>query len=785
MGLLRKPKRVGQDIAVPPEAEGLSRIESLVLQGINDAVITIDSQGVIRDLNPAAERVIGWSREESVGQNHVDLYKAAKVSRIATNELAESLEENGYWQGEYSFVRPDGSKAHVEATTYAVNDPESGKMGRVFVVRDMTESKQVDEALRESQKRLEEACRIARLGHWEFDVAARRFTAYSKVFFDREETEYSFEDALRPIHPEDIGRVRAAFERSFTEGVLYDETNRVVYDDGRIGHMRLVAKAVRDDVGAVVGLRGTTQDISEQVIAIEATRRSEASLENAQRIARIGSWELELIGNDLTWSDEIYRMFEVDPECFGASYEAFLDVIHPDDRAEVDKAYRGSLVERTPYEITHRLRMPDGRIKWVQERCETEFAADGTPLLSRGTVQDVTERKQLEDQLRQAQKMEVVGQLTGGVAHDFNNLLMVISGNLELALERLPANSDIKPVLTQVIQAGERGADLTGQLLAFSRRQSLSPQPTDINKLTGRVLQLAGRTLGEQVRIVFEPQADLYQANIDAAQLESALLNIAINARDAMPDSGTLTIRTRAFTSPDKSAGTSDMLDAGDYVVVEVEDTGTGMSEDVREKAFEPFFTTKEAGKGSGLGLSMVYGFVKQSGGHIDIESGPGEGTTIRLYLPRSERAAEAGREAQTRTQEVQGSGETVLIVEDDPDVRKLAVSLVEKLGYTVIKTSEAESALEIVSNGTQVDLVLSDVILGGGMNGMELAKRVREKHPNTQVLLMSGYAPEAFKQDGGVGATHELIGKPFKMADLARKIDALLHQQASGPAAP
>lgn len=418
---------------------------------------------------------------------------------------------------------------------------------------------------------------------------------------------------------------------------------------------------------------------------------------------------------------------------------------------------------------------PDGITRPVRATYVPHFGPENEVEGLFAFVEDISERKQNEDQLRQAQRMEAVGQLTGGVAHDFNNLLAVLMGNLELALMRLPHNNDLTPLLGTAIKAAERGAALTAHLLAFSRRQNLAPAPTDINELSDRVLELARRTLGEAVQIDFRPQDNLWQAKIDAARLENALLNLALNARDAMPDGGTISVTTYDLRHAEDADGDWVALDDGDYVVIEVQDTGIGMSRDVAEKAFEPFFTTKEVGQGSGLGLSMVYGFVKQSGGHTDIRSFPGKGTTVRLFLPRSNVTAGGELEDRDVDVEAEGTGETVLIVEDDPDVRQSTVSIVENLGYKTLEFDNAEAALGSLEDGVDVNLVLSDVVLGRGMNGVVLANQVREKFPCTKVLLMSGYAAETVAQDGEAGGAHELLLKPFKITDLRDKISDLL----------
>ena len=399
----------------------------------------------------------------------------------------------------------------------------------------------------------------------------------------------------------------------------------------------------------------------------------------------------------------------------------------------------------------------------------------GDKLVFIGAMRDITERKRLEGQLRQAQKMEAVGQLTGGVAHDFNNLLGVIMGNAELLEDRLGA--DDKQVQA-VIRAAGRGAELTQRLLAFSRLQPLQPKALDPAALVSGVSDLLSRTLGETIDIEIESAADLWMARADPGQLESALLNLAINSGQAMPDGGTLTIEA-ANATIDEAAAEANDAKPGAYVMVTVTDTGTGMSSEVRERAFEPFFTTKDVGEGNGLGLSMVHGFARQSGGFVSIESEVDRGTAVRLYLPRAEGAfALADREPDAAAPG--GRGETILVVEDDSAVRSLAVTLLENLGYEVLAAQDAMAALSFLHTPSRIDLVLSDVMLPGGMCGPDLVEEAKRLRPDLRVLFMSGYTDHPAHGSGPLSEAAAVLNKPFRKRDLARRLRAAL---GCGPA--
>jgi PAS domain S-box-containing protein len=394
------------------------------------------------------------------------------------------------------------------------------------------------------------------------------------------------------------------------------------------------------------------------------------------------------------------------------------------------------------------------------------------------TLRDVTERNERDQILRQAQKMEAVGQLTGGVAHDFNNLLTVVLGNLELLRDGAAGNAAQIGFAESAIRATERGALLTQRLLAFSRKQTLNPKGLDLNELVAGMLDLLQRTLGETIEIEAESADDPWPALADPAQMESALLNLALNARDAMPVGGRLMIETSNVRFDDEYAEAQADIAAGEYVQISVSDTGTGMPADVMEHVFEPFYTTKDVGEGSGLGLSMVYGFAKQSGGHVTVTSEENRGTTVSLYLPRATlESPEADEDA--APDEPKAMDETILVVEDDPDVRTLAVTLLGDLGYEVLEAGDGYSAVSAIKSRPRIDLLFTDVVLAGGMSGPEVAEEAKRLQPAMRILFMSGYPSEAMVRRGQLEQDAELLNKPFRKADLARKVREVLRKAA------
>jgi signal transduction histidine kinase len=375
-----------------------------------------------------------------------------------------------------------------------------------------------------------------------------------------------------------------------------------------------------------------------------------------------------------------------------------------------------------------------------------------------------------EAQVRQAQRMEAIGQLTGGVAHDFNNILTVITGCIEMLADAVKNRPDLAQMTDMINSAATRGADLTKHLLAFARRQPLQPRPTDVNALVVDAARLLRPTLGEQIEIDSMLAHDSAPALIDASQLSTAILNLALNARDAMPNGGKLTLETRNVVLDEDYAAMNSEVSAGSYVMVAVSDTGEGIPGGLLDKVFEPFFTTKGLGKGSGLGLSMVYGFVKQSNGHVKIYSEPGHGTTVRLYLPQ------AGSQEDARTDEAgsvaaAGGDESILIVEDDALVREYVVTQIKRLGYETFAARNAAEALETIEAPGRIDLLFTDVIMPGGMNGRQLATEALKRRPGLKVLYTSGYTENAIVHHGRLDAGVLLLPKPYVSSDLARMI--------------
>ncbi|NKE43178.1 PAS domain-containing protein [Roseomonas frigidaquae] len=483
-------------------------------------------------------------------------------------------------------------------------------------------------------------------------------------------------------------------------------------------------------------------------------------------------WDWDLDTGQVWWSEEMTRQFgHVVPEPLpGLGWWSRLVV--PEEREAVTASRKAAIADTEPWQAEYRFRKADGSIALVSDRGFLLRDADGVGLRMVGSMVDITRQRALEEQLRQAQRLDALGNLTGGVAHDFNNLLAVIIGNAELMMEELALDDASRSNLEIILAAAERGADLTGRLLAFARLHPLAPKVVDVNRLLRNMEDLLRRLIGPPVEVAFSLSRGEAPAVIDGAQLENAVLNLCINARDAMPLGGRLRIATACL---DRAALAEAGLDVppGDYVVITVTDTGAGMPPEVASRAFEPFFTTKAFGKGSGLGLSMVFGFVSQSRGHVRIATEPGRGTAVTLYLPRSEQAPEVV-EPEAPTVLASGRGR-VLLVEDDASLRRTATAQLQRLGYEVLPAANGEAALEVLQRDASVDLLFTDIVMPGRLNGHQLARRAAALRPALRVLFTSGYQANAAPEPGDLDCGFLLLPKPYRLAELADAVRQLL----------
>jgi PAS domain S-box-containing protein len=622
---------------------------------------------------------------------------------------------------------------------------------------------------------------------------------FNKQWFDYTGAQYEPTNAAKVaasfVHPDDGEATMAAFNQAQRTGTTFQVEHRIRARDGSYRWFLVRAEPYRDPrTGDIVRWFGASVDIHDRRLAEIAQRESEARLRELA-----GSLEQQVIERtaerDRMWEtspdlllvidfDGIFR--RVSPawtevlgykpnELTGHHVNEFVVQADHDNTVEsYELAAQGGLPR-----IVNRYRHKDGSTRWIS------WTAAPAGNLTYATGRDVTvEREQAEalkhteEQLRQAQKMEAVGQLTGGLAHDFNNLLTGMMGNLELLQLRVARGrlDDLDRLINAAQGAGRRAAALTQRLLAFSRRQTLDPKPTDVNRLMTGLEDMLRRTVGATTEIEVVGAAGLWTANIDAGQLENALLNLCINGRDAMPDGGKLTIETANKWIDDRDGHERD-LEPGQYITLCVTDTGTGMSAETIRRAFEPFYTTKPIGQGTGLGLSMIYGFTRQSGGQVHICSELGQGTMVCIYLPRHHGDAEDTPEHSEAGTSENGKGQTILVVDDEATIRHLIDEVLDELGYTVIGAADGAAGLKVLQSGARIELLITDVGLPNGMNGRQVADAARSLRPGLKVLFITGFAENAAVGNGHLEPGMELLTKPFSLDALTTKVADMLKE--------
>ncbi len=700
-----------------------------------------------------------------------------------------------------------------------VRDGTGRVVGLLCITNETTARVRATAALRESEalawenvQRVQLALAAgAIIGTWFWDLPTDRFTVdqgFARNFgLDPAlgRTGLSLEQVVATVHPDDKPGLAAAIKEAIGRGGAYAHQYRVRRADGRYYWVEANGRVDHAPDGTPLSFPGVLIDVEERR-AVEAERDEAAAalralnetleqrveertreLRDAQDFTRlaltsiggVGAWTYDAASDRFFCSSAISELYGIDPAQGerGVSRIKFLANVHPDDKAELAATMSGGLEKPGDLELEYRIRHPDGSVRWVLSRGYT-YHENGNATRRVGIGVDTTKQHQLEEQLRQSQKMEAVGQLTGGLAHDFNNLLTGVTGSLELLQTRIAQGriKDVDRYINAAQGAAKRAAALTHRLLAFSRRQTLDPKPTDVNRLAQGMEELIRRTVGPEITV--QPMvsaAGLWPTLVDPGQLENALLNLCINARDAMPDGGKITIETGNRWLDQRAAAERDMR-PGQYVSLCVSDTGTGMTPDVVAKAFDPFFTTKPIGMGTGLGLSMIYGFAKQSGGQVRIYSEVGQGTRVCIYLPRHLGEADSSEDVPELADAPRAEqGETVLVVDDEPTVRMLVAEVLEDLGYIAIEAADGAAGLKVLQSDARLDLLVTDVGLPGGMNGRQLADAARVGRPDLKVLFITGYAENAVLSHGHLDPGMHVLTKPFAMEVLASRIKDLI----------
>jgi two-component system, cell cycle sensor histidine kinase and response regulator CckA len=722
---------------------------------------------------PAQSRTIGF------WESRIHPEDVARVKEQAERVLAGADE---FMEVEYRFRRADGSYASTLDRAFVVRDDRGRPVRMVGSFLDLTERLEAEAALRASEIRFRSLVEASASVVWIVDASGLVWEPVAEWsdFTGQSFEEYRDAGWLDAIHPDDRERTATAWRRAVETQSLYEVEHRLRRHDGEFRHMHARGVPVPNEDGSVREWVGTHTDVTERKRAEDALRESEERYRRIFEDDISGDFVTDAGGRIVECNNSFVRIFG-----FASRDEA---VGHPMEELHVAPEARTALVATVVAEGRAELRefemrSRNGEPMHVMKNVIGIFDEGGELIGTRGYIVDITQLRVLEEQLRQSQKMEAVGQLAGGVAHDFNNMLTAIIGHAQVLQDDLTDPCEVAEGLREIVRAAERSAALTRQLLAFSRRQVLVPKPTDLNAVVSGMLKLLRRLIGEHIRIETYLAPDPGVVHVDPGQMEQVLLNLAVNARDAMPSGGTLTIATE-IVSIDPGAGRpfDQELRPGLHAVLSVHDTGVGMEEAVRSRVFEPFFTTKRVGEGTGLGLSMVYGIVKQSGGSVRVESEPWAGSTFTVYLPLHEQPAEVPVMPETPTPPAPsvGGSETVLLVEDEPSVRRLVRRVLLMDGYTVLEAGSGEEALRIVGDRHEpIDLLLSDVVMPG-MSGPQIAEAIRPRHPSLSVIFMSGYADDAIRHHGTLEPGTSFIAKPFTPDGLRQRVREVLDADRS-----
>ncbi|MGH8175624.1 MAG: PAS domain S-box protein, partial [Steroidobacter sp.] len=680
------------------------------------------------------------------------------------------------FEAEYPLTTASGEPKWFLAHVTVVRRAPDGKAQRVIgVLRDISLRKRDQKEALDVERRWERAVRGTSDGLYDWDLLTgyvwyatrfREIVGYSGQGFP--DTFQAFQNVL---HPDDrtlvLGKIRAHLEN---RGRL-DIRCRIATRGGAVIWCRLRGEAERDAAGRPLRLSGALSDISAQIDAEEALNRSQdfygTILDSLPLFVAFADRDERVV-----YANRMFQDFFAAP--LATSRGRIINDLIGADRYAVIGPYMGEALLGKTVEGQGRFRDASGRAfdldaAFIPHRDESG-EVQGCFVVAR----DMTEKRQLEAELRQSQKMEAVGRLTGGIAHDFNNLLSVIVGNMQLLARSLRESPRLLRQSETALKAAMRGAELTRRLLAFARQQVLEPKNLNLNEMIGGMYELLSRTLSRDIEIRQQLDPDAWSAKVDPGQLENAVLNLVINARDAMPDGGLITIATRNVTL-DERQSREEAMAPGEYSMLSVADTGTGMTPDIVKRAIEPFFTTKDVGKGSGLGLSMVYGFVRQSGGYVHIASAPGRGATVHLYFPRTLSCAESASLNPDVTADLPRGAETLLVVEDNVEVRMTAVEILRTLGYRVFEASNGRQAHERFMQHPDIALVFSDIMLPGGLLGLQLVQKLREHRPDLKVLMTSGFSESGIMSRGVLDGSIGLLPKPYRVEDLARQIRARL----------
>ncbi len=725
---------------------------------------TFANQRFCEELGKTLDEIIGKTDADFFPLELAQKYRVDDLKIIETGEILETVEEH---------QPPTGEKLYVQVVKTPVRNENGDIIGVQGIFWDITERKKTEKALQQAKNLWEKT----------FDAVPDLISIIDKDYTILQVNQ-AMAQRLKKSPAELIGLKCYECFHGTSEHPDYCPHAKLLEDclehveeyheDYLNGDFLVTTSPLFDSKQELIGSVHVARDITELKKADREIRESHDLVEEVEKFAHIGFWKADLNHNTLLWSDEIYKIFGLDRESFDHKRNTFYSLIHPDDRERVMHSLQNAIQNNETYSVEHRIVRKDGSIRWLNEHAKILRDENGTSYQLIGLVHDITERKILEEQLRQSQKMEAIGQLAGGIAHDFNNLLSTIFGYCELIINEMDITHPTYKYIREINKAGERAASLTRQLLAFSRKQVLQPKVLNLNSLIFDMDKMLQRIIGENIDFISLPASNIGSIKADPGQIEQVLLNLIINARDAMPKGGKIILETQNIDVDEDYAKTHTDLKPGTYIQLTITDSGCGIDKATMNHIFEPFYTTKTKGKGTGLGLSIVYGIVKQSGGNIFVYSEIGKGTTFKIFFPRVEKSKEKPEKEIESIPSLQGS-ETILIVEDDELVRDMVVSVLKEYGYTTIETKSVAEALQTCEyHEGPIHALLTDIILPE-KSGFELAEQIIQSREETKVLYMSGYTNNTLINEGIIDMEADFIQKPFTPNSLLRKIRQIL----------
>ena len=763
-----------------PSPADLSAIHAALVDAVGDSVIFTDVDGRIRSWNRGATAIFGYTQEEMLGRTPAVLYPDEGPERL-TRDLDRILAGEDH-VGEWLGRRRDGAPVWVEIRTTAVRTATGAPIGFLGVARDITRHKRSEAELARRQVQLELVADTAPAYIVQCD-AERRFTFVNRAYAER--FGLTPEDVVGKYVWEIVGeRGYAAFQRYVDEvlaGKRVEFEQEIPYETIGPRWIHCAYAPHRGADGSVQGLVAVITDISERKAAEAALRESNARLELAQSAGGITIWEWEPDTDWSSYTPEFCNLFGLPPGTPPLSYEEWREFVHPDDRDRVIEDLDAALAGERPYDTEYRVVWRDGSTHWLASRGRLLPAQPGRPRRMIGINFDVSRRREAEAQLRQLDRLETVARLAGGVAHEANNQMTVVSGAATFILRRGGLPEEVLEDAEHIRQAAERTAAITQQLLAFSRRQVLQPRVLDLDAAVRGFEAIIRRTVGEDIRLRLELAPTIGRVRIDEGQLQQVLLNLTLNARDAMPSGGTLTLATREIDldGPPPLDSHGVRIRRGRYVELSVRDTGVGMDGRTVSHVFEPFFTTKGVGRGTGLGLSTVYGIVKQSSGYVFVESAVGQGTTLRILLPVAEDPLSPSQ--RSRGPDTAGSGEVVLVVDDEPVVLAMMTRALREAGYQVLQADGGPSALAVArEHPGPIHALVTDLAMPA-MRGRELARTMAGMVSGLRVLFVSGFAGDEVERLGLLEAGRPFLSKPFSPELLVERVRELLAGRPTG----